>query len=393
MTEVVMDFETANRGGVSVGAVGSDAYAAHKDTEILCLGFAVGDKEPLIWHPVDPSDCLVTEAYLRRWVDDADAMFIAHNVAFEKSTWRQIMMPRYGFPDIPNERWHDTMAACAERQLPLGLEAVAKVLGLPPKDKVGSMLTVSLSKPDKRKVITQVIDGQRRRLPNPTFGQFDRSPETMARVYEYCKQDVLVERELHRKLGYLQDCERDVWLMDQEINERGVLIDVEFVEAAWKLVQAVVEPLTAEFHQITGVLPTQVAAFKQWLAANGVEVESLSKAAVADLLEDDDDLVGDAGDSRADDMGWLPPQCQRALTIRAQVGSAAVKKLPALAAYAARDGRMRYSMRYHRAGTGRWAGSGPQPQNFPRGAVKADPQVLVDMIKVGDPALLEALFG
>ena len=84
-------------------------------------------------------------------VNDPECMFIAHAAWFEKCGWRSYMVPIYGWPDIPNERWHDTQAVLAMKALPLKLERAAMALRLPQqKDTGGTKVTLSLSRTDKR---------------------------------------------------------------------------------------------------------------------------------------------------------------------------------------------------------------------------------------------------
>ena len=137
-------------------------------------------------------------------------MFVAHSAGFEKDIWREIMVRDYGFPDIPNERWHDTQAVAALKSVPLSLEKALPVLGLGEKDKVGSKLTIGLSKFSR---VTK---------KNPVSALPERTPAVMQRVYDYCAKDVDDEVALHNRLGRLPADERRVWLLDQRINERGV---------------------------------------------------------------------------------------------------------------------------------------------------------------------------
>jgi DNA polymerase len=135
-------------------------------------------------------------------------------VGFEKAMWREHMVKRYGFPPIPDDRWHDIMAVCALKQVPLKLEHALTVFSLPPKDVAASRFTKMLSKPITR--------GKRK-------GEFDRRPQSLERVYAYNRDDIRVETALHKRMGYLPPAERPVWLLDQTINERGVRVDLPYV--------------------------------------------------------------------------------------------------------------------------------------------------------------------
>jgi DNA polymerase bacteriophage-type len=145
----LIDFETAS--AADLKKCGAYVYAEHPTTEILCLGYADGEGHTNVIAADDlafDSDCY---AIFRDRVLDPDVMFVAHNAFFEKCIWRNIMVPVYGWPDIPNERWHDIMAVAAMKALPLKLERAAMALRLPQqKDTGGTKVTLSLSRTDKR---------------------------------------------------------------------------------------------------------------------------------------------------------------------------------------------------------------------------------------------------
>ena len=378
---VCLDFETAS--AVDLKKAGAWRYAEDPTTEILCAAFAFGDDPEegryYIWKPRQHR--MITEAgsYLAQAATDPDVTFIAHNTSFEKAIWRNIMVPEYGFPDIPNSRWHDTMAMAAMRVLPQELEHCVQVLGLgEQKDTDGSRLTRSLSKPRKD-------------------GSYDRSPATLTRVEEYCAQDIRTEVALHKRLGWLPPGERSVWLLDQRINERGVRLDLEFIRAAQKIVDEASAPLLQEFKRLTGVNVTQGEKFKSWLGAQGITVGSLDKEHVAALLG------GDIDDEDLETLEVAPDYelsdpVRRALSIRQLIGSASVKKLARMETCVCADGRARGLLQYHGAGPGRWAGRLLQPQNFPRGTLKEDGEAtpvdtVVDTILTGDHEYVDLILG
>ena len=369
---VVIDFETSS--STDLKKSGAWRYSECPTTEILCAAYEVQGEAINVWRPGG-----VATEYLKLLAADPDVTFIAHNASFEKAIWRNIMVPDYGFPDIPNTRWHDTMAVAAMRVIPQELEHCVQVLGLgEQKDTDGSRLTRSLSKPRKD-------------------GSYDRSPATLTRVEEYCAQDIRTEVALHKRLGWLPPGERSVWLLDQRINERGVRLDLEFIRAAQKIVDEASAPLLQEFKQLTGINVTQGEKFKSWLAANGTVCSSLAKEHVAALLGGDID-----GTELEDDPGAyhydLSDPVRRALSIRQLIGSASVKKLARMETCVCADGRARGLLQYHGAGPGRWAGRLLQPQNFPRGTLKEDGEAtpvetVVDAIMSGDHETVDLLLG
>ena len=380
MRYVTLDFETASLCDLKL--CGAWRYAEDITTEILCLCWEV-DGVYGRWVPGQHDDTV-----LRALVNDPAAMCIAHNAGFEKAIWRRIMVPLFGFADIPDERWHDTQAVCAAKSLPLQLEKVAHVLGLEDqKDMVASRFTVGLSKPNKQ-------------------GYFDRRPETLARVLAYCDGDVRSEAALHERLGFLEPFERTTWLLDQKINQRGVALDISFCAAAMNVVAGASVPLLMDFAKLTkcpefdkGVRPTQAVKFKEWCQLNGAFLPDLKKGTIADALGFDID-----GDWEPDDEWTAPPllpNVRRALSIRQLTASASIKKLPRMLASVCADGRTRGLLQYHGANTGRWSGRLYQPQNFPKptvfkpkGMTDGDwENLLFSSIMTGDYEYVQSVIG
>jgi DNA polymerase bacteriophage-type len=402
------DFETA--AAADLPLVGADVYAQHPTTEILLLRYEV-DGVMHEWRPGWDGDDL------HALVCDPDVIFVAHNAGFEQAIWRHIMVPDFGFPPIPVERWEDTMATCAWRAIPLALDKAASVLGLgESKDKEGRSLVLSMSKP-----LTQVAHMEE--YPGPEWGTKvawaklfkpgmfpKRTPERMARISRYCAQDVQVEgpRGLRGRIGLVSQQssqERQVWIYDQKINQRGVRIDLDFVRAAERVVEGATVELLREFRDLTGGLnPGQVAKVIAWAGEQGVVLDNLQKAYLDGLLgvseeegyvslaTEDDDLH-EGGVSGGGVLGALPNAVRRVLQIRQMLGSASIKKLPRMRACVGEDGRARGLLQYHAASPGRWGGRLFQPQNFPRGTVKAKPEDAVAAIMTGDWRVVEKTMG
>jgi DNA polymerase len=378
---VLIDFETAS--ACDLKKAGAWRYAEDVTTEILCLGYVTDNGEPTV---LKPDDLLAKDEWFMQFVVNPEVMFVAHNVAFEKAIWRNLMIP-LGWPDIPNDRWHDTQAVAAMKGLPLKLERAAMALGLQHrKDTEGTRETLALGRVNRR-------------------GYYERTPERLARVYQYNASDCVAELELHRRVRGLGTEERRVWLLDQAINERGVRLDMGFVESAQKICDAAALPLKQEFEQLTGLVKVASPKFKDWIVARGVKIDNMQKATIAKLLgeddEDEESLAGEAAedsDSEAGLLQSLPNDCRRALEIRSILGSASIKKLGAMRACCGSDGRARGLLQYHGAGPGRWAGRLLQPQNFPRPTLKIsgeahDPDQLVQAILTQDTEYVRLLFG
>ncbi len=385
---MTLDFETAS--ACDLKKAGAWRYAEDPTTELLWLSWKLRDDEyPTDFHPEWVPDSLGQIVALAL---DPEVLFVAHNNQFEKAMWRSYMMPIFDVPDVPNERWHCTLAVCANKSLPLDLDRAAIVTGVRfQKDMEGNALTKSLSKPNKK------------------TGKLDRAKPIIIRVGQYCGRDVMSQDALHRAIGWQSPEERRVWLLDQKINERGVRLDRPFIEAADKIVTEGSIPLEREFFQITGGLKmTQRDKVMQWCRGEGVNLADFRKETLAELLGDEDEEQTQG----QDDDPWvaeqepehivLPDHVRRALTIRQLIGSASIKKLKSMLACICSDGQARGLLQYHGAGTGRWAGRLLQPQNFPRGNLdiwaKDDTAehkvaVLVDAIMTGDYQYVEALLG
>jgi DNA polymerase len=177
-------------------------------------------------------------------------------------------------------------------------------------------------------------------------------PEGMARLYAYNDRDIVAEAEASSRCPDLSPTELAYWQDDWEINMRGVAVDREGVAACVAIIEQAYECYNAELRQVTGGAieqASQVERLKGWLHGRGVHTDSLDEEGLDEVLK----------------LPGLPGDCRRALEIRQLIGSAAVKKLYALANQMTTAGRVHDLFSYHSARTGRAAGNGPQPQNLP----------------------------
>lgn len=384
MRYCLIDFETAS--SANLKKTGAWRYSEDPSTEILCLGYAIDGLDPVVRTEPQLSFGSVAPGTIRAGVleqaaQDPDVIFVAHNAWFEKSIWRNIMVPLYDWPDIPDDRWHDIQAVCAMKGLPLKLEKVLKVMGLPPKDMDGNRVTLSLSRPNRK-------------------GFFERSPEKLLRVYDYNRGDVVSETALHRRVRGLGSAERLVWLLDQKINERGVRLDLELIGKADGIINQASAPLRKEFDALTGLNPGQRDKVLRWLHDNGCNIPNMKKETVDAYLGTEDFDDDNLSEYIPDDPGSrrINEQTRRALEIRSILGSASIKKLSAMRACVSADGRARGLLQYHGAGPGRWAGRLLQPQNFPRPTLYVDDhapdqQTLIDALRTGDAEWVRTLYG
>lgn len=376
------DFETRSRCDLKLA--GAEAYSEHPTTEVLCLVVRTSLGGKFVWWP--GLDTFELEAL----VDNPDCHWIAHNAAFEQAIWRNQMMTKFRLGPIPINRWSCTLAAAAWKSLPLALEKLIKAVGsAKEKDMEGRKLTLSLSKPITKKAWMEQSPGTLTKKdwaalwPKDTLSEV--TPVIRGRVIAYCDRDVEGEEDVKRTVGLLHSQERGIWELDQQINQRGVRLDLDFVRAAQRVVIDASVTLRQEFEGITGgVGPGQVVKIKEWCHSKGVSLDNLQKATIEKLLDADpedadaaagiitnaaEDDYADSGEPHAS-MGALlsnVPHVRRVLEIRQLLGSASIKKLARMRACVGSDGRARGLIQYHAAHTGRWGGRLFQPQNFPRG--------------------------
>lgn len=374
---VVFDFETASK--CDLLKSGAWKYSQDFSTFLTHVGFKlVVDNIPrptrVIWGP----SINQVDGELFELASDPNVMFVAHNCSFEIGMWRHHMVP-LGYPDIPNERWHDTMAVAAMKSLPLGLDPLSRALNLSDqKDMEGHRLMLKMCKPDK--------DG----------GWSHHTYENMHREAVYNVGDVDSQYGAHTVLGGLGPSERTTWLADQKINQRGILVDVPFVHACMDVLDQVRVPMTEEFRSLTGgIAPTQRAQILEWVNAQGVRMSDMRKDTLDAMLDPDDEI----GFEDLDRLGIdpLPYNVFRVLELRRSLASSSVAKLKRMLECAAFDGRVRYTMQYHGAGTGRWAGRLIQIQNYPRGEIQErqglTPEILADAIMSRDLNRITELWG
>lgn len=334
-----IDFET--RSACDIIAAGADVYAEHPSTQVLCMAWAIGDGPVHIWRPLcgdsDPIEALDHIA--------AGGMVAAWNSAFEESIWTHVIARDYGYwPQLRTEQLDDTMARAYAAALPGALGECAKALGLPQeKDDAGRRVMLQLSKP-------RIVDDN----GNATWWAPADAPAKFEHLYKYCQQDVVVEREIGRRLRPLSAAERQRWLMDQRINRRGVLLDVAAIDHAKALARSEMKRLSAELRELTaGAVPaaTNVGALVKWVQGRGYpDLKSLDKAGLRSLLQD----------------AALPGDVRKALKLRQEAGKASTAKFTSMLSGVNVDGRARGLFQFHAATTGRWAGRRIQLQNLVR---------------------------
>ena len=333
---LLIDLETYS--SVDIAKAGAFKYVESDDFEILLLAYAWDDEPVRVFDFFDPKP-LYELSYILDGIRDPNVVKVAHNSAFERAC-----LSKYLGRDLPPDEWEDTMVIAAMHGLPMSLDSAGAALQLQDqKIKEGKMLINYFCKPCKPTIANA---GRTRNLP-------EHAPDKWERFCEYCRRDVEVEQAIYYRLKDfpVPAWEREVWALDARINERGILIDTELAGAAIEVDETVTAEHAAEMRRLTGLdNPNSVAQLKDWLSAAGMDVESLNKATLSDLL-------GQVKD----------PTLRRVLELRQQLGKTSTKKYQAMLTAAGKDDRVRGIMQYYGAGrTGRWAGRIVQPQNLPQ---------------------------
>jgi DNA polymerase len=354
-----VDFET--RSAVDLKKAGLDVYARHPSTDVWCMAWARNDDPVLLWDRNSFAWQSCT-GELELSVEGG-ATVIAHNAQFELAIWNHIMVPRYGWPELRPEQVQCTMVMAYAMALPGSLEKAAAAVGFEAqKDMAGHRVMMQLSKPRRGPEVncracggTGVYGG----VGGPcACTEWWDDPAKLATLYAYCKQDIEVERQLYKRLLPLSESERRLWLLDQKINNRGVAVDTASARKAVALVAAEKKRLDEEMRVVTGnavATCTATGQLTQWLRWRGLEVPSVAKADVLEMLDRE-----------------LPDDCRRALLLRQEAAKSSTAKLDAMIEVATVDGRARGLFQYHGAGTGRWAGRKIQTQNMQRPTLGQD---------------------
>lgn len=360
-----IDFET--RSTLDLKKVGLHRYADPMHTSVLCMAWAFDDEPveillgPTLTGAIDRDENHRIVKHIR-----AGGAIWAHNATFERIIWNINYCP--GLP-LKLDQMTCAMAMAYAMGLPGSLDGAAAALGIQfRKDLEGSRIMLQLCKPK------------------------DETPEGLPiwwddatkyeRLYAYCKQDVVVEREVGKRMFKLSEYEQRVWRLDQQINDRGITVDKKAVEKAVELVEKEKDRLDMEMRNTTeNAVATcnAIQQIKDYLEFYGVGAESLDKPSVQEIIE----------------SPKTHPHAKDVLTLRSLGGKAATAKLLPMLNGIGYDSRLRGCFQYSGANTRRWAGRRVQLHNLKRPSMKhAVIEEIVTNIGNGMPTeMLELAYG
>lgn len=344
-----MDIETFS--DVDLIKCGVYAYADSPAFEVLLFAYSFDGEETQI---IDLAQGETIPAEVEAAIFDDSVTKTAFNANFERTC-----LSRFFGTRLSPDSWHCSAVQAALLALPRSLEDVGAVLGLDKqKMKEGKELIRYFCMPCKP---TKANGGRTRNLPC-------HAPEKWELFKIYCKRDVDVEKAIRQKLhGFpVPESEMEMYRLDQEINDRGVLVDLALVHQAISCERLHKEIVTKRAYELTGLEnPNSVAQMKGWLEEKGLEIESLSKQAVSELIKETDGEV------------------EELLRLRLLMAKTSVKKYEAMERSVCSDGRVHGLLQFYGANrTGRWAGRLVQVQNLPQNHI-VDLELARSLVKQG----------
>ena len=371
-----IDLET--RSGAEIAKTGLYRYAEDPDFDVLLFGVSV-NHGPVEVYDLANNDAIPDEILAA--LSDNNVTKFAYNASFERvclSEWLKRYHPEhfksYGVEGDPVQEyldpagWKCTLVWAAYNGLPLGLDRVGAVLGFEEqKLKEGKELIKYFCCPCKP---TKANGGRTWNLPY-------HAPEKWELFKKYNARDVQVELQIQERLSKypVPDSLWEEYRLDQEINDRGIMVDQEMVSQALRIDEISKCSLTARLQQITGLSnPNSVMQMKDYLAENGLETESLGKKDVKALIQ------------------TAPENLTEVLELRLQLAKSSVRKYEAMQNCVCFDGRCHGLYQFYGANrTGRWAGRLIQLQNLPQNHMP-DLEQARDLVKQGDFETLDMLY-
>ena len=360
MKEVIFSCDFETRSHANLPDVGLDIYANDHTTEVLCIAFGTTPDNVVVCEPTHNSnDWLSRLNFLLKHVADGGKIQ-AWNAMFEYAIWNCVCVPKYGWPPLKLEQCIDTMAIAAANNVPQSLGDAAIFMDAnQQKDTRGRYLIQKLCKPTRK-------------------GGFENDPELMAELFNYCAQDVRAEMAIGSVLRPLSPSEQEVWYLTQQINLKGVPVDPNELHNAVLAVVRAQDALDNECLALTGCKPSERAKLLDWINQRLVTpLPDLTAETVSNMLQRNiNEELFDDGD-----------RVIRALELRQEGSQTSVAKYAKMMEIQ-REGRIRNTLVYHGASTGRWASRGGlNLQNIAR------PTISDEEIESAIPAVFNAAKG
>ncbi|MCH4162967.1 MAG: DNA polymerase [Lactococcus raffinolactis] len=356
MKTLNIDIETKSGNEIKYGV---RKYVDSFDFEILLFAYSIDGGEVEV---VDFTKGVDVPLEVNLALTDPSVTKIAFNASFERTCISRAM----GGRPLPAEQWRDTMIWGMELGLPASLEQMAKYLNVPQqKDTEGKRLIRKYCIPKKDGSFCEEYDSDDWQL-----------------FKSYVAQDVRAEMSIAEELAPypIADSEWALWALDQNINDRGVGIDMDLVRAALLLDEETSAAAKEQLKTLTGLdNPNSVMQLKKWLGEQGLQVQSLGKEQVSEILSDAE----------------TPKLVREALLLRQATSNSSIKKYDMLNNATCRDDRIHGILQFYGATrTGRWAGRLLQVQNLPRGSLKPHELATArDFVKSNDMEALDMIWG
>ena len=377
-----IDIET--RSGADISKCGVYRYAEDKDFDILLFGVSL-DGGPVTVYDVANGELPPEEILLA--LADGSVTKWAYNASFERvclSRWlkrfRPELVPGYrGLPFLDPAGWKCSMVWGAYNGLPLGLGLVGAVLGLEKQKLTEGKELIRLFCVPKNTKGAEEDATQQTLFTEGRFVQPADAPADWERFKAYNARDVETELQIQEKLKKYPVPDRvweEYWL-DQEINDRGIQIDLEFVQKAVAMDESARGKLTGRLQALTGLEnPNSVTQLKDWLHKRGLKTESLGKKEAKALMRETEDELTHV-----------------VLDLRLKIARSSVRKYEAMLNSVCEDGRCRGMFQFYGASrSGRWAGRMIQLQNLPQNKLP-DLDEARALVKDGAEDAVEVLYG
>jgi DNA polymerase len=342
-----IDFET--RSFADLPEVGLDKYANCLSTEVLCIAFGTQPDNVLVTSPKPTANLDLNNllAHVR-----GGGKIQAWNAMFEYAIWNCVCVPKYGWPPLKLEQCIDTMAIAAVNNVPQALGDAAIFMDAnQQKDTRGRYLIQKLCKPNRK-------------------GVFEDNFELMAELFAYCAQDVRTEMAIGAVLRPLSAFEQEVWELTQRINLRGVPVDYNELHSAVLAVTRAQDAIDNECLALTGCKPSERAKLLEWIN------KKIPHAPMADLTAETVSKMLQCN---------IFPVIKKVLELRQEGSQTSVAKYAKMMEIQ-REGRIRNTLVYHGASTGRWASRGGlNLQNIARPTI-SDEEIELAIPRIFDQA-------